>query len=752
MGYRVDYRELDMLYEKVVQSTNDWKAGLNQISGRVLEIAGSDSITGKGADNIKEYLRSVHARIQTSLERLMMTHRGKCLLYKSDYQNTVDTAMWAYLEEEEMIGMRNYLRIKKAQIEAVNRKVNDSIREVADICSIRSVSIAGIEIVCEEIDKKITELDRKAVDTEIKHSTLDYPETDALVVELSAFIQDLLSKSRDYKLNFDRSSLKIDSLTEAEEVVSVQWSKRRKIVATALEIEQRRVQIIENEQRIIELREAERIRLEELEAAARAEREENTKLVNNVVMGACFVASIAIVVGTAGMASPIAAGIVTVGSAATLGAVEAGVKTVGKQYVESGEVKPTDWSEVGKDAFVAGKKEMIVSVLTLGTSKLIGAISIIDKGLKSTSKLERVTTAMGKALITTLSGTVEKTTLVMINNDDLTFKEAYAEANSVKAVLISAGVGMITGGIKASKAVNTDLAADKVAKKVADETTESAVEDATEKVAEKTARSAAESAATKAVKDAVDSAKESVTTKSVSDTVKSAAESVATKGLKETAKSAAEDAAGKAVKNAVNSVKESVTTKSVSDTVKSVVGNAAKEGLNDAVKSVVGDVATKGLKDTAKSAAEKVATKAVKSAVESVTNKAVKETAESAANRVVVGVASSLINSVGIAASKTITAKTNDKELTLKEAFIKANPVENLIIDAGTDMFNEGVKESGLLKDTTKFDKAKQEEMLGAATINVGKLIKKIVKNDKETSEDVSATEESLVLEKVGVK
>jgi Bacillus transposase protein. len=250
MGYRVDFNELDTLYHKIEQKTGDWVENLGNINQMMSLMVGSGSMSGRGADSIKSYISTAHESIHVMLVNVLQAHRDNCLLYKRAYQDFVDEAVCAVIDEDELMEVRDNLRIRKLQTATVDSRVKSALTEISDIFYTYYENTESIENIYDEIEKKIEKIDNCVVETERKHVTSGFNETDAMIEQLSIYIRDLLAKNRTYKTEFNTDRLLLFGIGAAKDALTKSQNSKAETLQKAIENEQERKDLIQGKERV----------------------------------------------------------------------------------------------------------------------------------------------------------------------------------------------------------------------------------------------------------------------------------------------------------------------------------------------------------------------------------------------------------------------------------------------------------------------------------------------------------------------
>lgn len=446
MGFKVDYTALDTMYYTMYNEASNWSNTLGELAENTANLKDSSNMDGKGADNIRLYLDSVHNTILASLITLIKLHMENCLLYKRDYMTNVDTSVHALIDESEIKDIQNSMKGYNEDISLIEDTVQSSLSSVSSIISVKCYGYKTVKSDYNAIVKMIDDLGNKIGDLENTHYSGDFSETEEMISALTAFIKLQQSSSRDYKTNFA-----LDSLVQTDEFLKLATAyvstqqKSEEItdaVALAADEENARVEVLKQEQ-------------EEYER-----RKKNAETEKWLVTGACVIGSITaivVIVGTGGTATPLVVGTVS----AVSGAVMAGNNAAADQYVESGQIVPTDWGKVGSQALLGGVSGFITGYVGAGVGGyLTNTMSAAGSTFLNSSNMavrigSNAVIGSSSQLVSGMASrgaTTFVTTTIATGGDVSTaFIDALHASMDAKSILVDVTIGGITGGIKGIK-------------------------------------------------------------------------------------------------------------------------------------------------------------------------------------------------------------------------------------------------------------------------------------------------------------
>ena len=429
MGFTVDYKELDSIYNNIVDARGSWMTALENIYNAVNAISVSAHINGNGASNVKNYMSTTHGFIIDSLANIIEAHYNNYVLYKQDYHSNIDTALHARILQDELADIGKYMQdVSLPGTVEVDEAIQSALAEVSDLFYSGFPGAQPVEDANLDIQESLVKLDEDITNLENNHQNTDFNEIAELIASLTAFINSQISNGRSYKSTFTVESLRNDSslarLGKARQTLGDAQAAKN----TAL------VQAFENEQ----------VRQDLL----REEREREAAAVNWAVTGLCFVASIGVIVLTGGTATPV----VVIATSATTQALSSATQEATAQYVEKGNLSLVDWSDVGEEAFWGG-----VSGAVTGTMGYYGG-ELISQGLQHLKPVANLMNSGSKVVRIATNGTIQGINEVgagivtrftgesITNGFDL--GAAWEVATDKKSMLIDLGVGLGTGAVK----------------------------------------------------------------------------------------------------------------------------------------------------------------------------------------------------------------------------------------------------------------------------------------------------------------
>lgn len=400
MSYVVDYGALDSLDSSIFSQCSQWQSQLGNLESAVSVLMGTANLSGNSANNIKNYLKSVHSTVISLLGELIYLHSCNFKVYKSDYQAGVDTDLHAVISSEKLTEIQEDLQTYRDQAASVDDQLAYVLRDVRDIFSISYSDIYSADNANRIAENYVKELDQQIQQLEAAHSGQDFEATEALITSLTTFLNEQMARPSGMLTGFDIMQLAASgsfaSLYEAHNLAYDQITSRQGAFEIAMENDAQRAEAL----------------LKEYE-----ERQKTATTVKWIVTGACVIGSIVAIAATGGAATPLVVGAVSAAS----GAIMAGANNLADQYVQHGNLienaDKIDWGSFGKETVLAGVAGFATGAIGAGvggaiTSKL-SSTAIGNTLLHSGSNFVRIGTAatigsvseMGSGIVTRGVGT-----------------------------------------------------------------------------------------------------------------------------------------------------------------------------------------------------------------------------------------------------------------------------------------------------------------------------------------------------------
>lgn len=207
MGYKVSIEALDGLFGAITLQANDWLSRLESLNTAVEGISASQNVKGSAAENIKQYVSSVHGTIISSLEKLISLHSSNFLLYKQDYQQSIDADLHAIICEEELNTIKNDLKSIRDRAVSIDGELQYTLQQIRDIFCYTCRDISDVDAAHKSAEEYLTDLDDRIKALEQSHLSSDFKNTGQMISSLNAFIADAAGTIRSYKSSFTPESI-----------------------------------------------------------------------------------------------------------------------------------------------------------------------------------------------------------------------------------------------------------------------------------------------------------------------------------------------------------------------------------------------------------------------------------------------------------------------------------------------------------------------------------------------------------------
>lgn len=357
MNYKVNLDSLERIYTSVSEQSDDWLEELEKTKGKVEALMSTNRMFGAAADSIKQYMEVVHLTLIQTLAQAVYLHSSNCLLYKVDYQKNIDTGLHFKIRSSEL---RDYKeRISNTQKKAIeiDGSIDYVLKGIKDIFVISCSDISTVDYQHTQLTNYLNDLDEKIIALENNHYNADFVNTSDLIRTIKSFITELLNADRSYRTNFTIQDLASSDAFKELYGVTVEVGKELESKASSIES-------------------ATKFQAEYV-LALEEEEKESREWIQWVALGVAAIGSVALIVVTAGGATPLVCAAVGAGS----GILTAAATNFADNYVETGSfTEGMDWSEFGKDCLVGGVTGAISGCL--GANAVGSAIKQpVDKAL-----------------------------------------------------------------------------------------------------------------------------------------------------------------------------------------------------------------------------------------------------------------------------------------------------------------------------------------------------------------------------------
>lgn len=348
MGFKVDYAAMQGLLGSYSGVVDTWSSAINSVVGQTESIEASTNIAGNNADRMREYLSTTYSFASTALFELLNTFKVNYLLYTEAYSQQIDGAGDAHIEETELSDRRTSLQGKRSQIQQIGISAESTVARVQDLVALPSLDIGRPDAKIGDILAFLDQLNSDVSSLEGAHVASDFTDIDALISQLTAFFQEMVGLSKEYKTNFTIESFA--ALASVQGLLQAIQDADDHLSAKAADVEVA-IQHLE-----------ERLAREQAEREERERKAKWTKTGVNIAVG--VVSAVAIV------AFPAAAPLIGMAS----GIVTSAVSAAADEYVEHGwNMKNWDMGRIGVHSCIGALTGLISGCVPPGTGFVVKA-------------------------------------------------------------------------------------------------------------------------------------------------------------------------------------------------------------------------------------------------------------------------------------------------------------------------------------------------------------------------------------------
>ena len=194
MGYCIKYDDIRALLNTCGAQFNNWQSQLQNILSASNGVIGMAAFSGKAAESIKSYMQDVHNILVLSISQAISEFRSKLLLYSSGYYS-IESDKYAVISEDT-------LQAAISKYDGLSRSfVDESCRLSSAVNSIRdifNVSPPSSYPVCTDYDafkRRVTKLKEDVGSYERSKLGSDLSDLANLIKQLKATIKDFSGRS-----------------------------------------------------------------------------------------------------------------------------------------------------------------------------------------------------------------------------------------------------------------------------------------------------------------------------------------------------------------------------------------------------------------------------------------------------------------------------------------------------------------------------------------------------------------------------
>lgn len=370
MGYKVDYGVLDSWGASISGQASDWLEKLTEIRNKLQILHQSSYMAGQTADNLKNYIELVHMTLLGQLVSLVYLHNASAQAYLCDYQKNVDTNLHVRIVEEELDDIHEKIENTEYTAVRIGENLAYTMSGIKDIFTLSYNDVSEVETAHRVARNYVNNLHEQIKTLEKTHTEGDFVESEQLYQAIKNLIVEMQGKTRDFRSQY----------TPETTLASSAWGDLYNASVAVQETVQEKEEIFN------EAFENQKERFAEYKAEEEAK--EDRQWAKWVALGIAVVGSVALIVVTAGGASP---GVCALWGAG-VGLATTASSGLADEYVEHGNFDNMDWSEFGKDC--------IISTATGAIGGYAGGMapgSAIQQPLKAGAKAATVSVASNLA-------------------------------------------------------------------------------------------------------------------------------------------------------------------------------------------------------------------------------------------------------------------------------------------------------------------------------------------------------------------
>lgn len=379
MGYNKVYYDDILAADTAIESLyNNWNDDLEGLRDKLERISKCDQMKGAAAESIKTYLQEVPLAVTNMLDMICFDLRHFHALYYYGYSTQVDEG------DGTKYGSR-YTTILASEIQKPQGTVHQRLNSLANMLSEDSATVAGIEnsarkyltlpkipfsnmfAALQSAKNIASNFDRAVNDYEASHLH-DLDNVKELMAQVSSIINHQLNENRTASVAYQSGGVNsmCDFFKTHQAIYGCISQCADGIESGDLE---KALNFSAQQQALVE---EERLEKEK----------ENRKWAKYAAVGLCAIGSIALIVVTAGAATPL----VAAGVGAVVGAGSVAVTKLADEYYEHGNLDQMNWDEFAKDCLVGGVTGFIAGG--------VGATSF-SRGIKGAADVAKLAFATG---------------------------------------------------------------------------------------------------------------------------------------------------------------------------------------------------------------------------------------------------------------------------------------------------------------------------------------------------------------------
>ena len=199
MGYKVEYGALDSWCGAIGGQASDWQEKLEALAAAMQTLVQSKDMSGRGADNLKEYIRCTNLNLINQLMGLVAVHAQGALLYKTDYQKNIDTGLHVLILEDELDEVKKDIEGTRLTATRIGDDLFYTMNGIKDIFNLKFTDVSAVVSAHQAAEKVAEDLHQKIKDLEKKHANEDFVESKQLISALTSVIAELQDQKRSFR-------------------------------------------------------------------------------------------------------------------------------------------------------------------------------------------------------------------------------------------------------------------------------------------------------------------------------------------------------------------------------------------------------------------------------------------------------------------------------------------------------------------------------------------------------------------------
>ena len=335
--FKIEYSALNQVSQDINKIKDDYSKKIDNAAKAINSVIKYERFQGSSAEAMRRYFTNTYNTINKQLKQLVITFAGNFCLFYSDLID-IESDKFGRIESEELKEIRKQINTYKTNLETIDANISSYLKNVIDLFEAPNryskdhVSMYN-DIIYEGTYKIITDV--RSVDN--KHCDSAFSCSTEIIKALNNILDTYLGKERKSIKDYEFSMEDIGLLISEKALTIYSVKEKERYDSNAVKIQNVEVQSNKIAKEISDYK----------------AREQTAKWINLAVDAVFVVASVAVIVGTAGMGTGVViAGMASLG--AVKGAVTKGTEMLTDEYVENGDLKDADWGKISEEMIVSG--------------------------------------------------------------------------------------------------------------------------------------------------------------------------------------------------------------------------------------------------------------------------------------------------------------------------------------------------------------------------------------------------------------